>query len=378
MPNFQSLLTGLSLALVAVVARAADDAELVYFGTRGSGEGQGIYAARFDPKSGHLSALGRVAEIARPTWLVVHPKLPILYSVSETGNDGHSESAIFSLAVDRSTGALRVLNHMSSGGGGATHLAVDGASRTLFVAHYGTGQVSSLPIQPDGSLGAVVSNQTHSGSGPNPRQTSPHAHAVAVDPSRRFVLSADLGADRIFIYRLDAASHQLSPAEPAFEQVTPGSGPRHLAFHPNGRWVFVLTELSAEVLAYRWDHGHLQLVQTATTLAPDFAGKKSGAEIALSRNGRYLYISNRGENAIVVYAVNARTGALHEEQRIGSQGEVPWSFAFDPSGRWMLVANETSGNVAVFKVDPATGRLAATEESLSVPHADNVTFLPPH
>ena len=358
-------------------AAASCNGELVYFGTHSEGAGQGIFAARFDARSGKLTSLGLVAEIARPTWLVAHPKLPVLYSVSESGNDGHSEASVFSLGVDPATGALHVLSRMGSGGGGATHLAVDVVSKTLFVANYGTGQVSALPLHADGSLGAVTSVQTHSGSGPTRRQASPHAHGVEVDPSHRFLLAPDLGADKVFIYHIDAGSHQLSPAEPPFAAVPPGSGPRHTAFHPGGRFVFLSTELTAEVRSYSWNSrpGRMQLVQTLSTLPPDFNGQKSGGELVVSRDGRYVYVSNRGEDTIVAFAVNARTGELHEVQRIGSQGKVPWSFAFDPSGRWLLVANETSSNVAVFQVNPATGALTATSESLPVPKPVNVTFL---
>jgi 6-phosphogluconolactonase len=363
--------------LTSIAGAAVNGGELVYFGTQASEAGQGIVAARFDAASGRLSSLGVVAEIVRPTWLVAHPRLPVLYSVSEVGDDTHAAS-VFSLAVDRDTGALRTLNQTSSGGGGPAHLAVDAGAQTLYVANYGTGQVGSLPVRADGSLGALAANLTHAGSGPSPRQTRPHAHAVVVDPSHRFLLAADLGADRIFIYRIDAATHGLSPAEPASTAVTAGAGPRHLAFHPNGRLAFLVTELSAQIHSYRWDarSGRLQHLQTLPTLAADFAGPRRAAEIAVSHDGRFVYVSNRGEDTIVSYAVEPRSGRLQERQRIDAQGKVPWAFAFDASGRWLLVANQGSNAINVFSVDPRTGRLATTQESLPVPRPVNVTFLP--
>lgn len=362
--------------------------ELVYFGThtrggpsdgaaQGAGANYGIFAARFDVRTGHLTGLGSVAEIERPTWIVAHPSRPLLYSVSEVGNDGRSEAAVFSLAADPATGKLGEINKAGSGGGGATHLALDAVSRTLFVANYGTGEVSALPLMADGSLGTAASVRRDYGFGPSPRQKSPHAHAVVVDPSHRFVLAADLGADRIFVYRFNAATRQLTQGDPAYEAVPAGSGPRHLVFHPSGRFVILDTELSAEIRIYRWDprHGQLHLVQALPTVAADYQGEKSAAEIGVSRDGRFVYVSNRGEDTIVAYSMNLRTGMLIEVQRISSQGKTPWSFALDASDHWMLVANEASSSVTVLAVDPETGKLAATSEALPVPKPVSVTFL---
>jgi 6-phosphogluconolactonase len=361
--------------------------EWVYFGTQtlrpsegvagAHYTGYGIFGARFDLRTGHLTGLGSVAEIERPTWLLAHPSLPILYSVSELGNDGRSEASIFSLAVDAATGKLREVNKVGSGGGGATYMALDPASRTLFVANYGTGQVSALPIMVDGSLGAVAAVRRDYGFGPNPRQKSPHAHSVALDPSHHFVLVPDLGADRIFVYRFDPATRQLTQADRAYEPLPAGSGPRHLVFHPGGRFVILDTEFSAQIRTYRWDshHGLLQLVQTLSTAAADYKGQNSAAEVAVSRDGRFVYVSNRGEDTVVVYSMNARTGMLTEMQRVSSQGKGPWGFGLDPSGHWMLVTNQASESIAVLTVDPKTGKLGATSESLSLPKPVSVTFL---
>jgi 6-phosphogluconolactonase len=337
----------------------------------------GIFAARFDMRTGQLTGLGSVAAVERPTWIVAHPALPVVYAVSELGNDGRTEGRVSSLRVDLTTGKLQELNSVGAGGGGPTHLALDGALQTLLVANYGTGQVTALPILADGGLAAAVSGRRDYGFGPSPRQMSPHAHAVALDPTGHFVLVADLGADRIFIYRFDAHSRQLTPADPAYEVLPPGSGPRHLLFHRTGRFVIVNTELSAEIRCYRWDprRGHLQLVQTLSTLAPEFHGPKSTGEIVVSRDGRFVYVSNRGADTIVAYSMNPHTGMLTEVQRIASQGKSPWSFALDPSDHWMLIANEVSGTVTVLQVDPASGQLTPTAEALPVPKPVSVTFL---
>jgi 6-phosphogluconolactonase len=218
----------------------------VYLGTRASGAGQGIVAARLD-ENGHLTPVGVVAEVNRPTWLSAHPKLPVLYSVSDPGT---TPSSIYSFKVNRETGALTLKNSVPSGGIGATQLAVNRELKSIFAAHFGSGQTSWLSLLPDGSLGALQSVQQQYGTGPHPRQTAPHSHGVVVDPTERFLLANDFGADRIFIYRIDTRSDQLEPAATPFVQVPAGSGPRHSVFHPNGRFLFVVSELSAEVSTY--------------------------------------------------------------------------------------------------------------------------------
>jgi 6-phosphogluconolactonase len=205
----------------------------------------------------------------------------------------------------------------------------------------------------------------------------PAAHGVAVDPSDRYVLVADFGADRVFIHHFDAANKALTPAEPPFEALPAGSGPRHLLFDPSGRWLFLDAELTGEVRAYRWDarRGSLQLVQSISPYPADYAGDKSAAELAISHDGRFVYLSLRGDqNAMVVYAVDPRAGMLKEVQRMSSQGRGPWSFVIDRTGRWMAVTNQASDSVALFGIDSATGQLAATGESLPVPKPVTATF----
>lgn len=382
MLRFSGLAFGFCLALSVLPAHAegptcASDAcgtNWVYFGTRTTEPGQGIVAARFDAKHGRLSSIGKVAEVTKPAWLLAHPKLPVLYSVSEV----NSESRVYAFARDPATGKLNLINSVASGGGGATHLTFDEGAKALFVAHYTTGHVSLLPIADDGRLGIPLSVQSNYGTGPNQqRQTSPHAHGVAVDPSHRFVLAADLGADRVFVYGFDAATRQLVPATPPFMSATPGSGPRHLTFHPNGQFLFLVTEMAAEVVSYRWDakRARLQHIQTLPMDEPTFTGQKSAAHIAISGDGRYVYASNRGANAIAVFGVNPKNGTMRDVQRISAEGRTPWDFSIDPSGRWMLVANSGSNSIAVFAVNPDTGELTPTQETMAMPQPSNVTFI---
>jgi 6-phosphogluconolactonase len=339
----------------------------------------GIYAVCLDAQTGRLSMLGLVANVNRASSLLANPTRPVLYSTGLPGDDISVEGNIFSFAVDTASGKLRPMNRTGSGGGDPTHLAIDEASHTLFIANHDGGKVTALPTIQDGGLQAITSSQTDSGTGPSPRQASPHPHGVAVDPTHRFVLTADFGADRIFVYHFDAATKTLSPAAPPFEQLTPGSGPRHLAFHPNGRFVFLDTELSAEIHSYKWDaaNGHLEPVQTTPLYPPDYSGTKSAADLAFSRDGRFLYQSLRGDqNSIIVFRVDPQHGTLTEVQRISSQGKTPWDFAIDPTGHWMLVANVVSNSVAVLKINPATGTLTSTDHSLSMLEPDAIAFIP--
>ena len=380
------LTMGLCMGLAAPHTHAADKtSELVYIGTHGTGKSeqpngspQGIYAARLDTRTGHLSPLGLQVGLERATWLVTHPKLPVIYTVADSGAGVSAESNIHSFAVDQASGKLTQINEAGAGGLDSTHLDLDAASKTLFVANHGSGDVTALPLQSDGSLGKVVSSQKDYGTGPNPRQKMPEAHGVAADPSHRYVLVADFGADRIFVYHFDRATKTLTPAQVPYESTPAGSGPRHLVFHPNKKFLYLDTELTAELRAYRWDahNGSLHLVQALSPYPAGYSGEtKSAGEIAISRDGRFLYVSLRGDqDSIVAYAVNKQAGTLNEIQRIASHGKTPWSFGIDPTGHWMLVTNEASNSVTVFNVDPATGQLTATNESLSIPKPVTVAF----
>jgi 6-phosphogluconolactonase len=352
--------------------------EILYIGTHGSGDGHGIFAARLDPRTGRLSSLGLAAQVDRPTWLAVNPRVPVLYAVSEVGNDGTAEASVHSFKIAPTTGALEPLDTVGSGGGGATHLAVDGALQTVFVANYGAGNISALPLRADGGLEAVSSTQADYGTGPTNRQRSPHPHGLAVDPSHRYVLAADLGADRVFVYRIDQAAKTLAPAPHPFEALPPGSGPRHIIFLPDGKFAFLNAELTAQVRSFAWDAkaGRLRPLQTLSTTAPNYGGDRSAAEIVASRDSRFLYVSNRGEDSLVAYAIHRRTGMLREIQRLPAGGKSPIGVAIDPSNRWMIVANEGANALSVFKVDPASGKLTATSETLPAPAPVHITFYP--
>lgn len=383
-------------ASIASAAAAAPDGELFYVGTHGvragdkPGSKHGIYAARLDARTGRLTPLGQVAELDRATWLLRHPKLPVLYAVGLEGNDLRAEATLVSYRLNPANGGLRELNRVGAGGADATHLELDAVSNALFSANYGSGSVSAVQIQADGSLGLISSVQTNYGVGPRPRQNAPHAHGVAVDGSHCFLLTADLGADRLFVSRFDPATHRITPAEVPFEALPAGFGPRHVVIHPNGRFVYLVAEFTAEVRTYGWNPtvGRLHTLQTLAPFNSDFVGERSAGELIVSRDGRFLYLSLRGDaNTIVVFSIDQRDGTLTEIQRTPSLGRTPWSFAIDPSGGWMVVTNagwlsanawgnDVSGTVNVLRRDPVSGRLSPTSESMAMPEPVTIVFDP--
>lgn len=370
---------GLSAGMIGMFEQAhavseSGQSQLVYIGTQKAQ----IQALRFDPSTGRLVTIGPVAKGLNATWVESDPQRPIIYAVDD---DKVREGSVTAYAVDRATGALAELNRVDSDGRGTTNLSLDARSKTLLAASYDSGTVSSIALEPDGSLGARASTMQETGSGPNQRrQASAHAHNAVVDPSGRHVLVPDLGADRVFVYGFDGAKHALladNGDPPRAFPVAPGSGPRHLVFGADGRFAYVITELSAEIFVLRWDaaQGRLAPVQTVSLSSPEFKGVKSGAEIVISADGRFVYAEDRGEDMLVVYRVDPESGELSELQRIAAGGAKPWGMELDPSGKWLFVANQRSGNVAVFGVDPASGKLAATGVTADVPTAVSVAFV---
>jgi 6-phosphogluconolactonase len=346
---------------------------LVYVGM----DGAQMHALRFDASAGTLTKIGPVADVPKPRWAVAHPQLPMLYAATDgNGKDG----SVVAFSVNRETGALTKVSEVAAGGAGTTHLWLDAPSMTLFAANFGGGTTSSFAVDRDGSLGALVSTIKSIGSGPHRRQTSPHAHGAEVDPSGHYVLVSDLGADRVFVYGFDRATHVLFPdntTQPRSFAVPAGSGPHHTAFGLGGRFVYLLNELTADITTLRWDaaQGRLSLVQSLPISSPEFQGAKSGSEVVVSPDGRFVYVSNRGENMLVVYRVNPDSGALSQIQRTSSGGEVPWSMAIHSSGKWLVVANQRSNKVNLFRIDPASGMVSDTGQSVDSPTPVSVTFV---
>jgi 6-phosphogluconolactonase len=344
----------------------------VYIGTYTQTGGKGIYLAHLDLATGKLKlAPGFAAELANPSFLVRHPSRPLLYAVGEIDDfRGGKSGAVSALSIEPKTGRLCLLNQKPSGGAGPCHLAVDRGGKFLLVANYFGGSVACLPIAGDGRLGDAVAFDQHKGSSVNhQRQEGPHAHCVTFDAANRFAFAADLGTDRVVGYRFDADSGKLAAENPLSVATAPGAGPRHLAFHPGGRFAYLISELDSTITAFRYDaqRGLLAPLETVSTLPEGFHGASTAAEVQVHPSGRFVYGSNRGHDSIVAFAVDPDSGKLRFVAHESTQGKTPRHFAIDPTGQYLLAANQDSNSVVVFRIDQAAGKLRPTGSSIRVP-----------
>lgn len=351
-----------ALGLHALLSAAPNDL-LVYFGTYTGGTSKGIYVSRLNVSTGTLSAPVLAAATPSPSFLAVRAQGDFLYAVNEVdtfgGKPGGSVSAF---AIKKDTGLLTPLNQRSSAGPGPAHLSLDQDGHTVLVANYGGGSIALLPIASDGRLEGPTSFIRHTGKSVNPdRQGEPHAHQIIVDPSNQFAYVADLGLDKVMIYRYDAAKHTLTAATPASASLKPGAGPRHLAISASGRIVYVISELNCTVTAFRREPttGALTEFQSLSTLPPGVTQQKdySTAELELSPTGAFLYGSNRGHNSLTVYSVDKASGRLTYVANTPTQGKTPRGFGIEPGGGYLLAGNQESDSVVVFKIDRVTGKL---------------------
>jgi len=352
---------------------------LVFFGCNNARRSKGIHASRLDLATGKLSTPELVAECATSSFLAIHPNGQFLYSVDDTNFDGKGNGSVRAFAIDRSTGKLTPRNRVASHGATPAHLVVDGRGKNVLVANYNSGSAAALPVKEDGSLAEASSVVQHSGSGPDPsRQRGPHAHSINVSPDNRFAIVADLGLDNVFVYRFDSDKGLLEPNDPPYVKVAPGAGPRHFAFHRDGRFAYVINEMASTVTAFAYDRsrGVLKELQTTTTLPKDFAGRSTTAEVQVHPSGRYLYGSNRGHDSVAVFSIDAREGTLTLVEITPTQGKTPRNFGIDPTGAFLLAAHQDTDNVVVFRVEAKTGRVTPTGQILEVGSPVCVKFLP--
>jgi 6-phosphogluconolactonase len=352
----------------------------VYVGTYTGGESKGIYRLDFDTSTGALSNRQLAAEVASPSFLATDPTRRFLFAVNEVmESDGKKTGAVTAFAIDPATGVLTLLNHQPSGGPGPCHLAIDREGKNVLVANYAGGSVAVLPIRSDGKLGEATATIQHRGTSINPqRQEAPHAHCANFDAANRFAFIADLGLDKVMIYRFNPSKGTLTPNDPPSAAVKPGSGPRHFAFHPDGRHAYVINELGNTVTAFDYDPstGVLTPRQSLSTLPNDFHGTSYTAEIQVHPSGAFLYGSNRGHNSIAVFAIDPRSGELTATGHQGREIKTPRNFAIDPTGRYLVVANQDSASLVVFAIDPKTGALVPVGDKVSVPKPVCVEFVP--
>jgi 6-phosphogluconolactonase len=361
---------------------AADPpAELIaYFGTyTNGGKSKGIYIHRLNMATGTLTPAGVAEGVANPSFLAIHPSGRFLYAVSEVSDAGGKKTgAVSSFAIEQPTGSLVPLNHQSSEGAGPCHVSIDRKGRCALVANYGSGSVAALPILENGTLGPAGSAIQHEGSSIDPRrQQGPHAHSINVAPDNRFAFAADLGLDKILIYRLDAAQAKLVPNDPSFAATPKGGGPRHFAFHPGGQYAYVCNEMKSSVTAFTYDpaSGALSQMQTINTLPEGFAENNSTAEIQVHPSGKFLYCSNRGHDSLAIFTIDEKTGKLTATGHQATVGRTPRNFGIDPTGTYVIACNQATDNVVVFKVNQQTGGLTQVGEPIPVPVPVCVKFL---
>ncbi|MFA0783123.1 MAG: hypothetical protein YYHSYBAR_001514 [Candidatus Fervidibacter sacchari] len=348
----------------------------VYVGTYTGRGSKGIYAFEFNLQTGEASQPRLVAETPNPSFLAIHPSLRFLYAVNEIWG-GNKEGTVSAFVI-QPDGGLQFLNQQPSKGVGPCHLTVDKTGKFVLVANYGSGSVAVLPILPDGRLGEATCAIQHEGKSVNPqRQEGPHAHSVNLDPANKFAIVADLGIDKLLVYQFDAAKGTLKPNDPPFVATAPGAGPRHVAFHPNGKFVYAINELNSTVTAYRYDavKGTLTEIQTVSTLPQGFTGTNTTAEVQVHPSGRFLYGSNRGHDSIAIFAIDGE-GKLTFVGHQPTQGKTPRNFGIDSTGTYLLAANQDSDNLVVFRIDPQTGKLEPTGLTLEIPMPVCVKFLP--
>lgn len=337
----------------------------VYIGTYTGAKSQGIYRARFDTATGHLGEPELAARTISPIFLALHPNGRILYAASHPGANHAGMIEAYSIEPG---GTLALLNRQASNGVCPCHLAMDPTGKCVLVANYISGNVVAFPVQPDGKLGAPGAVVQHRGAGPHSCQDGPHAHFISHDPDNRFALACDLGVDKVFICRFNPDLGVLEPNNPPCISLNPGSGPRHLAFHPGGDRVYLINEIASTLVVFAYDRmaGSLRKLQTLPTLPEQFSGENTGAHVLVHPSGGFVYGSNRGHDSIAVFAVDADSRELSLIGHHSTQGKSPRHFAIDPSGRWLLVENQDSDNIVVFRVGAGTGRLTATGQDVKV------------
>lgn len=361
----------LLLFSIASFTFAQKSKEILYVGTYSIRGSEGIYVYEFDRTKGTFQFIQAVTSIESPTYLTVHPSGKYLYAVNRGALSGHMKlGSVSAYSIDRSTGKLTLLNQQSSFGDGPCYVSTDKTGKLAFVTNYNEGNLIVFPISENGSLEACSDSIRFTGSGVNPeRQTRPHIHCVIPSPDNKHLIVTDLGTDKVYSFVIDHASAKLKPAPKPFTSVKPGSGPRHITFHPNGKYIYAAEELTSTVahFAYKKETGDLTLLQDQIASMPvNSVGQNSSADIHTDIHGKYLMMSNRGHNSLSVYSV-AKDGSLSFLHTQNTKGEKPRNFLVDQRNRYVFVAHQDTDNVVVFRWNEKTGKLIETGFQLKVP-----------
>jgi 6-phosphogluconolactonase len=372
----------LYLSLNAFAAEPQKGKYLFYVGTytENGGKSKGIYAYRYDAATQEVTSLGLAAETTNPSWVALHPNGRFLYAVNEVQNyKSPNSGGVSAFSIDRSTGKLTLLNEVASRGADPCYIIVDDSGKYVLVANYTGGNIATFPISPDGKIGEASAFIQHTGHSLNPKhQEAAHAHSIDLSPDERFAFVDDLGLDQLLVYKFDKSKGSLKPASPPFVSLHAGSGPRHFALHPSGRFAYVVSELASTVTAFSVDlkAGMFHRSQTISTLPDDFKGENDDAEIRIHPSGKFLYASNRGHDSITVFAIDPEKGMLTPVEHTLTGGKTPRSFEIDPTGKLLFAENQNSDTIVLFRIDENTGKLTPTGKVLEVGQPVCVKFLP--
>lgn len=329
---------------------------------------KGIYTYTLDPSTSHLAYHSEINDIDNPSFLAIDSSQRYLYAVDE--NPDQEKCLVHAYQIDPHSGRLGFLNRQPSLGTLPCHVTVDRTDQFVFVANYGSGSVSVLPVGGNGQLHPASDFHQHTSSGINPhRQEGPHAHCAIMDPANRYLLVTDLGIDRIMSYRLNHEGKRLVPNEPPYLGLPPGSGPRHLTFHQNGRFAYVINELNSTIMTLEYEelHGTFTVIDTVSTLPDEFRGESYCAEICIAPSGNFLYGSNRGHDSLAIFSIDQDTGRLSIVSHQTTHGRTPRNFAIDPGGTFLLAANQDSNNIVTFRINQRTGQLTLVDQTADVP-----------
>ncbi len=363
-------LISLASAVIALMASAQQNKDyFLLIGTYTDAGSEGIYVFRFHGESGSVSAVSKVVT-SNPSFLAVSPDEKYVYAVNENADSTRflRAGSVASFSFNKKDGTLQFLNTQLSGGAHPAYVAIDKTGKWVAAGNYTAGSLALLPVLANGRLDSATQIIQHYGHGVNPsRQRSPHVHSTIFSPDNKYLFAQDLGTDRISIYAFDAGTGKLSE-QPVFEQtVKPGAGPRHIAFSPDGKFVYLVQEMSGEIAAYRFENGKTEWIQDISALPTGFKGSIGSADIHVSHDGKFLYVSNRGSsNTIGVFSINSSTGMLTAKDFTSTRGKTPRNFNLTPDGRFLLVANQESANVVIFLVDPKTGLLTDTGNRIPI------------
>jgi 6-phosphogluconolactonase len=370
----------MSDSFYAVNDNPSDDKNesFIYFGTQGVGQGKGISVARFNALTGEITKPELSVETPAPAFFIFHPNRRTVYACNSNNfSCGWFSETVSAFSLNPHNGRMTLINQQQSGGRDPNYLCFDESARHILVANYKGGNVSAIEINSDGSLGRLTSLYQHEGSSIHTeRQTQPYAHCVKLDIENKFALVADLGVDKIFVYRYDNQDGTLQPNDTPYKSVEPGSGPRHLVFRPDNKFVYATNELAHSVSVFSWDgiNGILNEIQTVEMLSEGIDGDNLAGDIIVYPDGKFLFAANRGQNRVLMYSIDEITGKIVLIDNVSTFGKKPRNIAVDPTRQWLIVTNQASDNVMVYRIDAMSGRLIPNEKPVEVPNPLCVVF----